>query len=53
MATRYPNIYKAIYSINELINEIVIYKTFPGNLRPLHDKSITLEIIITRYPKVL
>ena len=46
---RYPNTYKAIYSINELINDI-FNKTF---LRPLHDMSISLEMIKTGYPKVL
>ena len=50
MRTQYPNTYKAISSNNELINDIAIYKTF---LRPLHDMSITLEMIITGYPKVL
>ena len=49
MPTVYPNTYKAILSNSELINDITI-KTF---LRPLHDMSITLEMIITGYPKVL
>ena len=52
MPTQYPITYKVIFSNNELINDIVILfnKTF---LRPLHDISITLEMIITGYPKVL
>ena len=50
MPTPFPNTYKAIYSINELINDIGFNKTF---LRSLHDMSITLEMIITGYPKVL
>ena len=50
MPTHYPIPYKAIYSMNELINDIVIQSTF---LRPLHDMSITLEMSITGYPKVL
>ena len=50
MPTQYPNTYKAILSNNELINDIANNKTF---LRPLHDMSITLETIITGYPKVL
>ena len=50
MSTQYPNTYQAILSNSELINDIAINKTF---LRPLHDMSNTLELIITRYPKVL
>ena len=50
MPTQYPNTYKAILSNSKLINDIAIQKAF---LRPLHDMSITLEIIITGYPKVL
>ena len=33
------------YSINELINDIAIYNTFPFD-------DITVEMIITGYPKV-
>ena len=40
---------KAIYSINELINDIVISENI---LRPLHDKPITVEMLITGNPKV-
>ena len=49
MPTKYPNTYKAILSNSELINDI-FNKTF---LCPLHEMSITLEMIITGYPKVL
>ena len=47
MPTHNPNTYKAIYSTEELINDIVIKWKF---LPPLHDMSITLEMIITGYP---
>ena len=50
MPAQYPNTYKAILSNSELINDIAIQKTF---LRPLHDMAITLEMIITGYPKVI
>ena len=49
MPIHYPSTYKAIYSNNELINDMLFQKIF---LRPLHDMSITLEMIITAYPKV-
>ena len=49
MPTKYPNTYKAILSNSELINDIAIRKI----LRPLHNVSITLEMITTGYPKVL
>ena len=49
MPTQYPNTYKAILSNSELINNIA-NETF---LRPLYYMSITLEMIITGYPKVL
>ena len=45
MPIHYPNTYKAIYSINEHINDIF--------MRLLHDVSFTLEIILTGYPEVL
>ena len=65
MPTHYPNTYKAIYSINEQLwnYELWNYVTLSTNLsmtylfnktflRPLH-MSITLDMIITGYPKVL
>ena len=46
MPTQYPNTCKAILSNSELINDIAIYRLLQG-------MSITLEMIITGYPKVL
>ena len=44
MSVHYPNTNKAIYRINELINDIVFHKTF---LRPLHGMPFTVEMFIT------
>ena len=49
MPAHYPNTNKTIYSINELINDIVISYNI---LRLLHDMPITVEMLITGYPKV-
>ena len=52
MPTQYPYTYKAIFSHNKLINYIVILKNISAPVM-LYDMSITLEMIITGYPKVL
>ena len=50
MPIQYPNTYKAILVSTNLSTIQLFNKTF---LRPLHGMTITLEMIITGYPKVL
>ena len=50
MPIQYPNTYKAISVTTNLSMIKLFNKTF---LRPLHDMSITLEMILTGYSKVL